>query len=78
MLKLMKMEVKEYGFEDDIVLIEFEYQTNRNDTITFVLDPKNKKIHDLKIDGIIGIEVLEELGKLIQDAKLTAYYSDYI
>lgn len=79
MLKLMKMEVKEYDVVDDTTVgIEFEYQTHRNDTITFELDLKDKQIHDLKVDGIIGIEVLEELKTLIQDAKCTIYYSDYI
>lgn len=75
MLKLMKMEVIEIS---DNVIIEYEYTTNRNDTITFGLDLKNKEFLDLKIEGIIGIDELEELNRLIQDNTITIYYDDYI
>lgn len=77
MLKLMKMEVIENRFDNDIVFIEFEYQTDKNDTITFGLDLKYKGIHDLKIEGIIGVDVLEEIESLIEDNTITIYYSDY-
>ena len=78
MLKLKKMEVIENRWDNDIVFIEFEYETDKNDTITFGIDMKYKGIHDLKVEGTIGPDELKELERLIQDNTIIINYNDYI